>query len=202
MSNIGPELQFKTLDVVILAVTGTWLQPGDEDNELMTRDHPFSRMDRGDRRIGSGELILVAEKYDPQEGHELNVTNVQALEIKVAIGGSRISVLVVFRSPGSMPAKGGKLFPLLSVVAGSAGKPFKLGDCGALMSTGFAKQPGRQLWASTPAVSAREWDGSTRCPSRWRFGQVSSVLDFVLTGTPNDTGTIELEEPVGRSNLL
>lgn len=36
--------------------------------------------------------------------------------------------------------------------------------------------------------------------NRWRFGQVPLVLALVLTRTPNDTGIVELEEPMNKSD--
>lgn len=47
-------------------------------------------------------MILVAEKYKAQGGHKMRIAYIQVLEVITAVGGSIISVLVVYRSPRSV----------------------------------------------------------------------------------------------------
>lgn len=70
----------------------------------MARDCLLFRMDR-DGRIEFGTLVLVAVNCNAQQGHQLNTPKIQALEVNIATGSSRISVVDVHRSPGSTPAK-------------------------------------------------------------------------------------------------
>lgn len=56
------------------------------------REDSFFRLDRGGGKVGSVSLILLAETTDAQEGHKLNILNIQAVEVIVATGGSRISL--------------------------------------------------------------------------------------------------------------
>lgn len=65
-------MPFKTLDVDIVAVTEVWLRPEEVDHDSMASGHPFFGMDRADGRMGSGTLMLVAEKYEAYEGHKLH----------------------------------------------------------------------------------------------------------------------------------
>lgn len=77
-------------------------------------------MDREDGVIKGGTQDLVTENYDAQEGDKLNTSNMQAMEFNAATGGSRISVLHAYRSPGLTPLESGRLFLFRTVVAGSA----------------------------------------------------------------------------------
>lgn len=64
-----------------------------------------------------GTLILIAETYAGQEGHKPNTSNVRALEVSIATGDSRISVVGVHISTGSRPAEEVEVFLFLSVIA-------------------------------------------------------------------------------------
>lgn len=94
----------------------------------MAPDYLFFRLDRADRRIGGWTPILVAEKYEAHEGHELHTPNIHALLAVIANRGSRISVADVNRSLNSTQLEDGELFLFLIVVAGCAGKLFVLRD--------------------------------------------------------------------------
>lgn len=74
-----PELQFRTLDIDVKAVTEIWLRRVEGDNDLVARDYLSLRIERGDGRMGGGTLILVAEKYDAWEGRQLHSPSMQAL---------------------------------------------------------------------------------------------------------------------------
>lgn len=73
-------------------------------------------------------MIPVAENYEAHKGHKLHAANIKALKVLIVTGGSRISVVDLYRSPRSMQVKHGKLFLFLSVVPMSAGKFLILGD--------------------------------------------------------------------------
>lgn len=71
------ELQFRTLDVGIVAVTGAYLRLREGDNELMARDYSFFRWDRRDGTLGDGTDTSGCEvrrtggsQTDGQIGHE------------------------------------------------------------------------------------------------------------------------------------
>lgn len=66
----------------------------------------------------------MAEEYDVQGGQN---PNIKALEVNIAIGGSAISVVGMFRNPGAKPAHGGGPFLFLHVVAGPASKILVMG---------------------------------------------------------------------------
>lgn len=85
-------------------------------------------MVRADGRTGDGALILVAGENEEQEGCKLHTRTIQALEVNIAIGGSGILVIGVYRNPESTSAQDCELFLILSGVAGPAGKLFMLGD--------------------------------------------------------------------------
>lgn len=112
----------------MVTVTSPWVQPGEAGNELIVREYSFFIMDG---RIVGWTLILVAEKYDVQEGHKLGAPNIQTLEVNITTVGSRTSVVGMCRTPGSTPAEDLERFHFLSVVVGSVGQLLILGDFNA-----------------------------------------------------------------------
>lgn len=85
-------------------------------------------MDSGNEIMWGGLMILVTGRCTALGGRKLDIFNIQALEDQIATGGSRISVVLVHRSPESTPAEDGELLLLLIVIAGYAGKRPILGD--------------------------------------------------------------------------
>lgn len=198
VGNRRPELEFKTLDVYVVAVTETWLGPREGDNELMSLDYLFFRLDRADGRKGGGTLILLAEKYDAQEGYKLHTPNIQAIDVKIATGRSRISFLGVNRGQESSPAEDGEVFPFLSVAAAFTGNLLILeyfyasGNewvCGTVPKGTFGLQLLQFAHVSGIILQVTQ-------ATQWRFGQVSPILDVVLTGTPNYIWSLELERSI------
>lgn len=62
VENKWPQSQFRAVDVNALTVIGTWLQPGEESNELIARKYSTVRMDRRNGQIGGVTVVPVAEK--------------------------------------------------------------------------------------------------------------------------------------------
>lgn len=90
------------------------------------------------------------------------------------------------------------------MVGGSAGKLLLLEDfnvpeidwiCGAA--------PEVTIWASMlQFVHASRMVQQVIRATRSRFGQESSILDLMLTITPNDIGVLDLEKPTGGRELV
>lgn len=95
VGNNWPELQIRTLGVVVLVVTEVRLWPGEGYNNSVARDYLFFRIDRANRRIRGGTLILLAEKHEAQEGHKQRAPKIEALEVITATGSLGISVIGV-----------------------------------------------------------------------------------------------------------
>lgn len=83
----------RTLDIDVVAAIDTWLWLGEDDSELMARECSSFGMDRANWRIGGGAQILVAGNCEAQEGPNLHIKNMQALEVVIRTGGSKFSVV-------------------------------------------------------------------------------------------------------------
>lgn len=71
--------------------------------------------------------MLVAKKYNAQEGHILHTSNMRAVVFSIATDGSGILVVSVHRSPESTQAKDGEWFLFPDKVLDAAVKLFVLG---------------------------------------------------------------------------
>lgn len=63
------------MGVDVVAVTETWLRPGEGDNNLVARDYSIFRMNKVHGRIRGETLMLVTQKHQAQEGHKLRTLN-------------------------------------------------------------------------------------------------------------------------------
>lgn len=89
----------------VVAITETWLKPGDSYDRPIFRGFSYFRGDRKGRRIDWRVLVLIAKLYGGEEGERLNTSNKKATEITVTVEGLKATVARVYRSPAAEVTK-------------------------------------------------------------------------------------------------
>lgn len=152
-------------------------------------------MDGADGGMGSGPLILLAEKYKAQ-GHKLHIVNTQTPEIIIATDGWGISVERVYRSPGSTSVKNEELSQCECSVyqQNSHTGDFNAPEIDWVTETVLEVTFGHQLLHSVRESGAFQ---HVIQATRRRFGHASSTHDLVLTRTPNVIWSLKFKDPMG-----
>lgn len=77
-------------------------------------------------------MIVFTQNCDAEGDHKGIIVKIPSLEVNVGKGGFKASVVDAYRNPWSKPSGDGKVVLFLRMVAWSAGKVRKLGDCNPL----------------------------------------------------------------------
>ena len=201
VNNKWGELAAITENTDIVAVTETWLTRGYSCAALRPPQFVEFRTDRPDGRMGGGSLLLVANKYETIEVGTLATPNVQATACILMIGGRKIAVVCVYRSPSASPEEGMELIEYLKALTNEERVLF-LGDFNApeIDWTAWEAPNGtcgeHLIWLLEDKGLVQHVTENTR----FREGQNPSTLDLIISKTTPEVEGVSYGPPLGSSD--
>ena len=187
----------------VIGISEVW-----QDNSLQIEGyHPPIYKGRGERSIGGGVMILVKQHLNVVECIELNDHKFQeAVWCVIKLPSSeKVLVGVFYRSPNSKKENNEMLNMLLR-------ESVKVHASGILIMGDF--NYGQVKWSSGAVQGTEESDQArfldtvqelllyqhVTVPTRYREGCTPSLLDLVLTDEENRIDSIQVSQPLGKSD--
>lgn len=187
----------------LVAITETWMHSDHlVASECLNQFVPFRR-DREDGRQGGGVLLLVNRGYVHWEAeYNLNTPNIQAVSCSVILGRKQTCILCVYRSPSTSKQEDESLLKLLDGFVSGNQRFVIVGDFNHSeinWQLGWAPH-GTMADMFTGWLYGRQLVQHVVQPTRYRSLQTASVLDLVISRYSSDVQTIDIEQPIGKSD--
>ena len=161
------------------------------------------RQDRVDGRLGGGVLLFVKNSYNQWEAQlELATPNIQATGGCVRLGRRPLGVICVYRAPNSTPEEDMELIATMQEALSKFQRILIIGDFN------LPEINWEEGWAPTGSsgeaflqwLHAHALVQHVTQTTRFRDQQRPSLLDLAISRYPTDVASVELEDPLGKSD--
>lgn len=199
LRNKSDELLLVAQEVDVIGLAETWLS---SEEDLVLPGFIIHRSDRKDR-VGGGCALAIKEHLPNTCQNEIHIgTNIQMVQCDVCPSG-RLSIICVYRSPCATDAENISLITALRSALMGRQRWAIIGDFNApnidwgseslLISNSFDEQLLEFIHDTSSYQHIRE-------PTRFREGQIPSLLDLVITPYESDVNDLTISHPLGKSD--
>ena len=188
----------------VLAVTETWLKEHDVTPGIIL--DRFS-VHRNDRSVipGGGVAILIRKDITHLKLEvDVDLNNVQLCAITIILPETKVTIACIYRSPGSTDLEDQELIAALDLLVQRSGKLYIVGDFNLPdinWVTGSCIQ-GNVGDNYIRWMNARALYQHVTFDTRFRNGQMPSLLDLIISKSEQDVTSLTSHPPIGKSDHL
>ena len=187
----------------VVAISETWLTEDDPNPGMVENIFRVHRTDRGNATLGGGVALLIrTERNSVDSDIRVCTPNIQLIAANLRAEGQRMTIACVYRSPCANQTEDQEVIRALDTLAQNPVRLVVVGDfnlrnidwnVGECTQGGVGE--GYLEWMHSRAL----YQHVREC-TRFREGQISSLLDLVITAREEDMHSLEYFPPIGKSD--